>query len=219
MPNLPAFIVQEYAEALPPYIQVLGLADPVSLQAKGGKKSRYIQELRSAVSAATELVFLGDVRVEIVWIIDLDARYRTHIVADIDNIVKPILDGLTGPNCIMVDDNQVQSLNVSWTTPPMINNAKVEIRLESSDPDAVASREHLVFVEFEKALCFPIQALHQDAIGLQVTGLRRLLEAESKLVALGMPSRDARLLRSVQRSFPRARLGGFKIIDAEMYPG
>ncbi|MGY5276435.1 RusA family crossover junction endodeoxyribonuclease [Nocardia gipuzkoensis] len=215
--NPPKFVVKEYAEGMPPFVQIYGLTDPVSLQAKGNRKSEYIRILRTEVTAATEMVFVGDVRVEIVWTIDVDERYRTHLVADIDNIVKPILDGLTGPGCLLIDDNQVQSLSASWTTPPMLNNAMIDIRVESLEPDAIAHREHIVFVELGRNLCYPIHAITDEAARMQIAGIQKLLDAESRLIELGLPAHEARAIRSIQRPFPRARLQGFEIINAKDY--
>lgn len=213
----PRFVIKEFSDRMPPTVQIYGLTKPVSLQTKGGRRSEYIRALRARVAESTEIVFMGDVRVDIAWTIGEDQRYRTHLVADIDNIVKPILDGLTGPDCILIDDNQVQSIFVSWTTPPMVNDAVVDIRIESLAPDSIARRKHIAFVELSKNICYPVVDISDEAVRLQISAIRNLLDGERQLVELGMPAQDARLLRPIQRPFPRARLQGFKILDSDDY--
>lgn len=40
-----------------------------------------------------------------------------ELVADLDIVMKPILDAVTGPDGVLIDDNQIHSIKASWMTP------------------------------------------------------------------------------------------------------
>ena len=81
-------------------------------------------------------------------------RYEADTLPDIDNILKVILDALCGPEGIMIDDAQVQSLTIYWLDTPS-DNHQIEITLNFF-PDEWKSKEGLEFIQFHKGLCFPI---------------------------------------------------------------
>jgi hypothetical protein len=109
------FAVQEWYDA--GRVEIRGAVDPISLQAAGERKAKFQESLSKAVAASTTGVYTGDVEVTIRWFISQKRRYGTHIVADLDNVIKPLLDAVAGPDGLMMDDNQVQSLQVTWLDP------------------------------------------------------------------------------------------------------
>src|ERR1700688_3175599 len=77
---------------------------PVSVGSKNKKKT--IQgDIRKCLPDCPYLLS-GDVRMEIEWYVSARSRYEQTLHPDIDNIIKPILDALTGPHGLMIDDNQ-----------------------------------------------------------------------------------------------------------------
>ena len=72
---------------------------PVSFQGTGTRKAGVVAAVRSAVSGC-EYLLSGDVKIAIEWRISERARYEADSAADVDNIVKPILDALSGPSGI-----------------------------------------------------------------------------------------------------------------------
>ncbi|MHA7862980.1 RusA family crossover junction endodeoxyribonuclease [Flagellimonas marinaquae] len=82
---------------------------PVSLQSSSRKKEFIKNEIRKTTSKLKYLLS-GDVKVEIQWILHEQERYESGESPDIDNIIKPILDGISGPNGILIDDCQVQTI-------------------------------------------------------------------------------------------------------------
>jgi hypothetical protein len=131
------------------------------------------------------------------------------MVADLDNIVKPLLDAVTGPDGVMIDDNQVQSLRVSWLD---LSNPSVRfrLRLEALSSDEYHLREGLFFVEFSPERCFPVFAgTSPQVVRVYVHAVNAQLQSRQELVASGMEGRDADLLLPLQRFFPRSRLSRF----------
>jgi hypothetical protein len=73
-------------------------------------------EFRSAIQAelTNHWLFSNEIRLEITLHVDVQTTLETDESADLDNYAKAILDGLKGPNGIMIDDTQVQALTISW---------------------------------------------------------------------------------------------------------
>lgn len=129
---------------------------PVSLQSRSARKEEFKEQLSGAIREHTDRILLGDVQVDIDWYISQRDRYRSNRVADIDNIVKPILDSLHGPNGIMVDDGQVQAVDVRWMDPVSPNlTLTIEVRALSNE-DWFPPREGLYFVEFDNECMWPV---------------------------------------------------------------
>ena len=85
---------------------------PVSLQATGESKRAFIRKVREQCSCYSFLL-TSDVQIGVTWHIHEQERYETDRSPDVDNILKPLLDGLCGPEGILIDDNQVQSISCS----------------------------------------------------------------------------------------------------------
>lgn len=135
------------------------LTAPVSLQAPSAKKAAIVAAIREVVSKC-EYLLCSDVKVAIEWGISERARYETDASADVDNIAKPILDALSGPDGIMIDDCQVQELTCYWAgghTSPSEERITIEMRFE---PDAYVFKAGLLFLNVSNALYFPI---HDDS--------------------------------------------------------
>ena len=202
------FTVNEWHEVS--RVEIMSARDPISLQASAHGRARFKADLAAAVAGSTTGIFTRDVEVTIVWYVSEQLRYGKHMVADIDNIVKPILDAVTGPDGLMIDDNQVQSLRVSWIDPydPMV---KFRLSIEALEQDEYLEREGLFFVEFSPERCFPMFGnLPPQAIPMFVQYLDELLRGQEELVASGMGGHAKRFL-PVQRFFPRNRLGRFTV--------
>lgn len=129
---------------------------PVSLQSRSARKEWFKEQLSEAIREHTDRIFLGDVQIDIDWYISQRDRYTSNRVADIDNIVKPILDSLHGSNGIMVDDGQVQAVDVRWMDPVRPGlTLTIEVRALSNE-DWFPPREGLYFVEFDNKCMWPV---------------------------------------------------------------
>jgi hypothetical protein len=112
--------------------------------------------------------YTGDVSVEIEWTVHVRTRYESHKSVDIDNIAKPILDGVSGIGGCLIDDSQVQHVSVYWTTWTREDREHLRITIRSNAPDLTADRA-LVMVEIRPGLCLPMETFESRP------GLRRSL--------------------------------------------
>src|SRR5260370_24088491 len=190
-------------------VEIDSARDPVSVKASAARKASWKADVATVAAAGTTGVFTGDVEVTIEWFVSQQVRYGTHMVADLDNIVKPLLDAVTGPDGVMIDDNQVQSLRVSWLDP---GDPRVRFRLtlEALSPDEYRPRKELFFVEFSLERCFPILVgKSPETVGLFVHAVDKMLQGRQGILAPGMAALVADGLLPLQRFFPRTRLGRF----------
>ncbi len=198
---------------VPNRLDVKGASNPVSLQNRNGDKQLMMEALAKAVAENTTYIILGDVKVSITWIISPQERYGTHKVPDLDNIVKPILDAITGPQGVLVDDNQVQALDVGWQDlgEPGV---KVEISINPQIDDRIA-KGGLMFVEFPHRGCWPVTS--EAHAKIVVPELTRRFEQAEKLTADGILPEVVSMYDPIQRFFPRARLGKFDVRPAKAF--
>lgn len=198
----------------PNRLEIYGDSDPVSLQNRNGNKQLMMASLAKAVEESTKFIFLQDVKVSITWFATPEERYSTHLVADLDNIVKPILDAITGPKGVMVDDNQVWALDVGWQDPGFIG-IKVQITVTPHIDDRMP-KDALMFVHFPGRGCWPV--VSEDHARLVVPALMSRFEAANKLISMGMSVAEiAPMTDPIQRFYPTARLGGFVVREASEF--
>ncbi|MER7950492.1 RusA family crossover junction endodeoxyribonuclease [Streptomyces sp. NPDC096079] len=202
------FEVQEFRDH--GRVDIRSAMDPVSLQADPLRKAGFKQALASAVQRATVGVFTHDVEVSLVWFVEESRRYRTHLVADLDNVMKPLLDAVTGADGIMIDDNQIQSIRASWTTPGP--RSGFELQFTALMRDEYVSREGLSFVEFSADRCYLLPGVDRAVQSEFVGAYRAALEAYGRMLDEGIAESDARGVLPLARPFPRARLGRFRVL-------
>jgi Holliday junction resolvase RusA-like endonuclease len=210
------FMVQEWFDA--GRVEVISSINPVSLQSGSARKQEFKAQLGRAVSACTTGVYTGDVEVTIDWFIPEAARYTTHIVADLDNIVKPLLDAVSGPERPIINDNQVQSIHVNWLDPAS-EGMKLRMLLAPTMASEYARRDGLEFVAFPSGYCWPLLGLEPSSAALVVTHIAERLRHREELIKEGMPGEVVRMLMPVQRFFPEALLAGFIVRPASEYLG
>lgn len=203
-PTCPPFKVEERISAR--FVEVTGYVPPLSLQAAVVRKRPYMAALREAVSSATSTVMTGDVKIQIDWYIDQHNRYSTNKVADIDNIVKPILDSVSGNEGILIDDGQVQAIDVRWLDKLGVEE-DFRVRFEPLAFEGMIARESLAFAEFSSSRCFPIQTnLDVRARTLILTSVKEQLAGAEYLAGMGVMQDLANATLPIQRFFPTSRL-------------
>jgi len=202
------FLVEEFPAASK--VKIRGRVDPLSLQADAKRKRTFQAALGRSVANATTGIFTHDVEVTLVWFIEESKRYQTHLVADLDNVVKPLLDAVTGPDGILVDDNQVQSLRVMWMTPG-VSGLRFELTFEPLNIDDFVPRSGLSFVEFSADRCYMLPGgLGEHTAGMVSTFRTALMEYQ-RMLSAGVAEDVARAALPLSRPFPRARLGRFNV--------
>jgi Holliday junction resolvase RusA-like endonuclease len=86
---------------------------PVSQQSTRSEKDKFAELMRKQIGNSPYLLS-GDVRVEIEWSLHEQYRYESDAAPDVDNILKPLLDALCGPQGVLIDDCQVQAVDCRW---------------------------------------------------------------------------------------------------------
>ncbi|MBD1269993.1 RusA family crossover junction endodeoxyribonuclease [Aeromicrobium tamlense] len=201
-------VVEIYDQAR---VEIRSSVDPISLQASAGRKAEFRRELGAAVQQASRGIFTHDVEVTLTWYISESRRYQTHLVADLDNVMKPILDAVTGPDGILIDDNQIQSVKACWMTPGA-RGTGFDLTFEALMRDDFIEREGLTFVEFSANRCYPLPGLsvpgHEASF---VNSWRIALARYQSLLEAGVDHGSAQSVLPLVRPFPRARLGRFMV--------
>lgn len=184
---------------------------PLSLQARRTRLSELKAALSSAIAEATTFLMTHDVEVSLTWFVTEEERYQSHTAADLDNVLKPLIDSAVGPSGVMVDDNQVQSIRAYWMTPGSLGSG-FELEFQSLIPQDVVTRDGTAFVEFERDRCFILPG-HPEAWPALVEGYRQLLAGQEELRSMGAADDVARGLNPVARPWhsQRVRLQGFKL--------
>jgi hypothetical protein len=110
-------------------------------------------EFRAAIQAnlTNQWLYANEISLEINLHVDVQNTLETDQTADLDNYAKAILDGLKGPNGIMIDDTQVQSLAISWIDG--YGAASFTVAAKSSPDDFVLKPQE--FYEMPDGLWYP----------------------------------------------------------------
>ncbi len=178
-------------------------------------KKRFRDELCSEIQKELqkfEWICSGPLNVEFCWYLHGTNRQETDKIGDIDNITKPVLDSLTGPNGILVDDSQVKSLHTFWLS----RNHESEkdallIRVDFSN-DLCLRKENLLFIQYTGAVCLPLNVDFARPLdlfaALMITKSRLKSRAASKQIRQLGANVDRMLVDSFW-DIHRTRLGAF----------
>lgn len=182
---------------------------PVSSQASKSKKDTLTEEIRKITKSIPNLL-TGDVSIEILWFINEDERYESDEAADVDNILKPIIDALSGPEGILINDCQVQHVVSTWAD-RYDETEHIEISI-AYEPDAWLQKENTMFVQLENALCMPIaKDLEPEMLKIFLDNFEMQLQARNRILERGGTYYQARSVMSIQRLFHRTRVGDFEV--------
>lgn len=86
---------------------------PASLQSSGDIKEQYKLKIKNEIKDCPN-IFVREIGVRIEWYTDFSERYEKDSSYDIDNIIKPTLDAMTGREGLFIDDCQVQNVECFW---------------------------------------------------------------------------------------------------------
>ncbi|MBC2732728.1 MAG: RusA family crossover junction endodeoxyribonuclease [Desulfobacteraceae bacterium] len=185
---------------------------PVSLQAKRNKKDD-LKEFISKLLEGADYLLTGDVKIEIEWHVHEKKRYETDTSADIDNIIKPLLDSLCGPCGILIDDNQVQCVTCSWLDAYDYAPEKIYIIVNYMD-DEFISKEGIIFINIDNSLCLPFNEKNPPKIQkIILNQWLNMFSTKNELISLGLGYYDAQGVMPIQRVFHKSRLNSFNIVD------
>jgi hypothetical protein len=139
-------------------------------------------------------------------------QYESDRSADIDNVIKPILDGLVGPEGVMIDDNQVQNVQCYWIQ--HLEAPKAILTIDNRLREFVDDKDKLVFIHMGKQLYFPLNGFLPNKILLGMLDmLEKYRDTRAELEAQGVGYHDFRYFMPVQRYFHKTRLSKFRCME------
>lgn len=185
---------------------------PVSLQSNTKKKDFVKNEIRKKTQSLNYFLS-GDVKVEIQWIVHEQERYESADSPDMDNIIKPILDGLSGPHGIIIDDCQVQTIGSHW-----IDWNKKEHRINifvRYISEEFISKKNLVFVNMGNNLFMPFHTdLPEEANDLLLDHLKTRFDLKNMILEQTDDYYQSKMFAPIQRVFHKSRIHGtFKTLE------
>jgi len=207
--------LSEFINKPPDYgsLEFRTILTPVSNQAKQIKKEPFIEQLREIV-APVKYLLTGEIQIEIEWWLHERKRYESDHCPDVDNILKPILDAISGPKGLIIDDSQVQSVCCSWLD-WSCNDQQLCIKLKF-DSDLWIHKDRLIFVHMGNALCFPFfEDWPSKANVVLLDYLIKTINFNQELIGKGIDYYSARHVMPLQRQFHRTRIKGFKVVELD----
>jgi len=185
-------------------------ARPVSLQARRPHKEALTTQLRHSLTGVKYLL-TGDVAVRIEWSLQERERYETGTSPDVDNVIKVILDSLSGPEGLLVDDCQVQSVACSWIDWGR-DVQRIALRI-TAIPDAYMYKTGLVFVRLSNGLCVPIHCTLGESSIRILDAVETMIAHGMELEGLGASYGAVRGVLPIQRWYHPARLTRFRVLS------
>lgn len=150
---------------------------PISLQSKN-KEAKIV--LQASIRKALENIdfyLVGDISFHLLWNLHEHRRVETDSAADIDNILKPIIDGFTGFGALLIDDNQIDDVHAQWGHYYDYDNDKFVVTI-TYEPNQLINRDLLFLLQLEKNIYIPIKR-HPDKDS-RVAELKDILAAYDK---------------------------------------
>lgn len=190
--------------------------EPVSLQSNSQKKE-FIKNKIKNITSQVNYVLSGELKIEIQWLVHEQERYESPNAPDMDNIIKPILDGLSGPNGIIIDDCQVQTIGshwIDWTK----REHKINVNIQFI-ADEYVSKSNLVFVRVDRNLYMPLQSdLPKEAKILLLDYLQKVIELKNEIYSKTNDYYEAKKIMPIQRLFHKSRINeNFTLLEIEEY--
>lgn len=153
---------------------------PVSHQSTSTAAKERKRELQTSIRDVLKNIdfyIVGDITFHLQWNLHEHRRIETDGAADIDNILKPIIDGFTGFDALLIDDNQIDDVQAQWAHSSNYHNDKftVTIKYESGQ---LIQKDSLFLLQLDKNIYMPIKN-HADK-KLKVIELEQIILAYEK---------------------------------------
>ncbi|MGN2433001.1 RusA family crossover junction endodeoxyribonuclease [Pseudomonas syringae] len=183
----------------------------VSTQSRSERKQELTQAIQRELSQFKWLIS-GSVQIEFVWYLHSIQRQETDKVGDIDNITKPILDALTGPDGILIDDSQIGSVHTFWMSRnEQLSYSVLRLSIQFSNDDCL-DKHNLVFIQYWNAMCVALNVDFTDQKSifgaLFVVRARKIYRSMASWFRETGTDADRFLIQSTWE-FHRTRVGGF----------
>ena len=190
---------------------------PVSFQSGTSQRKNAVkQAIRSALSKLDYMI-TGDASFHLTWQLHEQKRLETSKTADLDNILKTLIDGCCGLDGVLIDDNQLDDVHVQWVNYYDYDNDKVIIKINFS-PSETIKKNKLSFIEMDKDLYLPISLYEEitkrkstlSILETQYTTRKDAINNEGYL-------RATRHKNKMQRVFHKTRLTEYKKLSKLEY--
>lgn len=179
---------------------------PVSIQGDSKKKRNLKNKIKALTSQYNQII-AGDIQIEITWYTSEQQRYEYSSCSDLDNIIKILLDGLSGPDGLYVDDCLVQHFSVTWIDTGQDEHVEIIIQYDILNR---FPKSDCVFIHLGKSLCQPI--LMDTPIAI-IDYIIESFEKRSKIIEEIVDNNEAIGTGTIQRIFHRNKLKEFKVFD------
>lgn len=182
---------------------------PASRQASSAAKE-FVTEIVRQQTDQFGFLLDGYVSLDVCWKLHEKYRWESDKSADLDNIVKPLLDALSGPRGILIDDSQVKSYTSSWIS-TCSEDQEVEITVQYI-ADEWLPKVGLFFVQVEGPLCYPVPGdLHGAGLRFWLHWISAAIECRRNMENLTGSYFPARYLMP-HGFFHRTRIHDFPVI-------
>ncbi|MFA1576359.1 RusA family crossover junction endodeoxyribonuclease [Vibrio cyclitrophicus] len=153
---------------------------PVSHQSKSKGAKERKSELQASIRNVLKNIdfyIVGDITFHLQWNMHEHRRIETDSAADIDNILKPIIDGFTGFDALLIDDNQIDDVQAQWAHYYDYNNDKFTVTIKY-EQNQLIRKDSLFLLQLEPNIYIPIK-IHSDK-GAREVELEQILSAYKK---------------------------------------
>lgn len=175
----------------------------VSLQGSSNLKTELKENIQELISKNFDYYITNDFSVDISWHVHEKERIETGNYADVDNIIKPIIDSLCGPQGIIIDDNQMISVKASILD---FYDEMLEIVI-NFNPAFIIEKNDLRFIRIYDNIYIPFNKNHDKSEITQHYNNECMLISNSGYYRVKRSNRDR---PQNQRVFHKSRLSGFK---------
>ncbi|MEL6305953.1 MAG: RusA family crossover junction endodeoxyribonuclease, partial [Bacteroidota bacterium] len=132
-------------------------------------------------------------------------RYENAKAPDMDNIIKPILDALTGPDGVLIDDCQVQTIGshwIDWTKREHQINIFIKFL-----PDDYVTKKNLVFVNLGHNLFMPMDSsIPKKLVKSILDHFKKMFELRERAFQNSGDYYQAKMFMPIQRIFHKSRI-------------
>lgn len=127
----------------------------ISVQSKKSKKELFKQKIKNELKKF-DWIIIGEVNLQIVFYISEYEKTYTDKIADLDNLINPIIEPLQGKDGLIIDECQIKKINIYWIS----KNESTEYNIIHPivfyiyfDIQNVLKKDNEnIFLEFEKGL-------------------------------------------------------------------
>ncbi|MCJ7602391.1 MAG: hypothetical protein MUO63_12955 [Desulfobulbaceae bacterium] len=184
---------------------------PVSLQSKG-KQKRTFKEFVRKLTRQVDVIIAGDVGIEVSWYTHEQLRFEAPNFLDVDNISKVIIDAISGPEGVIVDDCVVQHQSCTWID--TCGREYIEITISYNDTNCF-QKNNLCFLHLGKNL-YHIAATDCPKVFLDT--LVKMFQRREKILEDTGDYFATFGSMTIQRLFVRNKLRNFKLLNYEDFP-